>query len=355
MNANACRIFLLLIFSAIFSGCATLHDPADLAIPKRPTHFVLDQPLIEHKVMGLLNIKHEIGFLPGRYHAERDDGQGTYFRGPAGAIYVHTEGVEFAQYHSGGFWMPHDPALKPHFYTYEGSMRTARPMPDEALRRTSVAEGALGGAVGGALGGAAGGVAAHAVNPKFGNSYGQAGMTGAGAGLVAGAIIGAVIAMDSGKINLGYEIADPAMAAYLRTLTQQAVPISQAPVLTSAVAAPPVPEAKALPPAHASAVVPANERVPKPEPGASASVPQAKAVEALPEATTSTRAPAKKRIGPHSYNAEQYALAQGCKPAAGAWLISEPQAGSGRYFVECRQGGSLALNCDAYACLRAED
>lgn len=343
-------IVLTLIVATLLSGCATLHNPADLAPPKRPTHFVLDQPLLEHRVMGLLNIKHEFGLLPGRYYAERDDGQGTYFRGPAGAMYIHTEGVEFARYLSGGFWMPHDPVGKPHYYTYEGSERKAQPRPDEALPRTSVAEGALAGAAGGALGGAAGGAAAHAVNPGFGNNYGQAALSGAGAGLVAGAIIGGIIAMDAGKINLGLEIADPAMGARLRALTQQASPISQPLAVTSAVAPPPLPVAQALP-------------VERPAPGAvvngsepvatmTAVAPQVRVVEATP---TPNRTPVKKRIGKHSYNAEQFAATLGCKPGNGAWLIAEPQAGSGRYLVECIDGGSLELSCDAYGCQRANN
>lgn len=349
MTASSLRILFPLIFAAFLAGCGTLHNPADLAVPKRPTHFVLDQRLIEHKVLGLLSIKHEFGLLPGRYYAERDDGQGTYFRGPAGAMYIHTEGVEFAQYQSGGFWMPHDPALKPHYYTYEGSMRQAQPMPDEPLPRISVAEGAVAGAAGGALGGAASGVAAHAVNPKFGNSYGQAALAGAGAGLVAGAIIGAIIAMDAGKINRGFEIADPAMGGRLRTLTQQASPISQAPVVASAVAAPLVPEPMALP-ATSQPVEARTVAGVKPAVAAPSVAPPVKLAEAAV-----AKAPVKMRIGAHSYNAEQFAATQGCKPSNGAWLVGEPKAGRGHYFVECVQGGSLNLNCDAYDCQRADD
>jgi hypothetical protein len=350
MKAHLYRILLPLIFSGLLSACAT--NPADLAAPKQPTHFMLDAPLVERQVLGLFKFEHKFGLLPGRYYTEREDAQGTYFRGPSGGVYIFSEDQKVPQYHDGGFWMPRDPEQKLRYYLHEGSRRTGQPLSDTPPPKASVAAGAAAGAVGGALGGAAGGIGAHAINPKVGNSYGQAAATGAGAGLIAGAIIGAIIASESGKISLWLEIKDPNMEARLRTMTHEARPISQMPVVASAVSVPPVPERAVLAPAAPAVVVPTADAGTKPAIEPAAIAPPLKVTEAAP---SGTKAPAKKRMGPHSYTAEQFAESLGCKRTSGAWLVGDPQGGSGRYVIECGQSASLVVSCNAYACQRVDD
>lgn len=344
---NLRSLFLLAAAVSLLPACGTLTDPAALPVPKQQRQFELNDRLSETVVRGLLNIRSEYGFLPGRYAAVHEDAHGTYFRGPTGAVFVLMEGRPEGQYSNGGVWMPHDPIQKPRPYIYQDFINH-RPYAAAAERPApTAAEGAAAGAAAGAVGGAAGGAAAHAGNPGFGKSYGQAAATGAGAGLVAGALIGAIIAADIGKIALWPELESERMVTKLRELAQSAGPTSPA----TGLAAAPTPAAPALP----SSTV-AKPVLPPVQVGAE--VPQRKTVVQSPASaptasTTAGMAPVTRKTGPWSYEAANYAARQGCKPDKGAWMVGEHRYDFSRYQVDCGDGRVLVIACDSMAC-RAE-
>ncbi|HZX31040.1 MAG TPA: hypothetical protein VFF03_06790 [Rhodocyclaceae bacterium] len=337
MHPTLRRTVIPLAFAALLSACGTLTNPTDLARPAQVRHLQITEPLLEKRTQGLLSMKWEYYLLPGRYVADRQDAQGVYYRGPSSSLFAKLEDQTEGQFHSGGFWMPFDPAQKPRFFAYMGSAQRGRVAPASANRPMTVAEGAAAGAVGGAIGGAAGGVAAHAVNPKFEKSYGQAAGTGAGAGLVAGALIGAIIASEEGKIAFWPETEDERLIARLRDLTAQAVPLNQ-PFPTTVSYAVPVSAPRAAPLAVAA---------PSPAPAAPAQA--APAYQPVQQAEASRKAPARK-MGAWSYRVEQYARSQGCQSNDGAWLIGEHRQGIGRYEIDCGKGAPQVVTCDASAC-----
>lgn len=338
MHPTLRRTVIPLALAAFLSACGTLTNPADLARPTQVRQIQISEPLMEKFGQGLFNVKWERYLLPGRYVGDRQDAQGIYYRGPSSNLFAKMEDQTEGEFHSGGFWMPFDPAQKPRFFGYMGSAQRGRAAP--ANRPTTVAEGAAAGAVGGALGGAAGGVAAHAVNPKFEKSYGQAAGTGAGAGLVAGAIIGAIIAADQGKIAFWPDIEDERLIARLRDLTAQAAPANQPPP-TAVSYAVPAAAPRAAPLAVAAAPAGAS-------PAPAAPVQAAPAYQPV-QADAARNAPARK-MGIWSYRVEQYARSQGCKSNDGAWLIGEHRQGIGRYEIDCGTGAPQVVTCDASAC-----
>lgn len=375
-------LLLPAIVALLLPACATLTNPADLPAPKQPNQFNLDQRLSTRVVKGLLNIRHEYGFLPGRYVAVHEDASGTYYRGPTGAVFMHME-QQPLQYLNGGVWMPHAAGAKPRPYVYVG-MAVREPYSVEAAKAPpSPAEGAAAGAAAGAIGGAAGGAAAHGANHNVGSSYGHGAATGAGAGLVAGAIIGAMIAADIGKIQLLDEIEDPLMTANLRDLAWghgMTKPVASA-AAPRPVALTAPPEARPLTAAAAVAVAPQPPSVEKtsiaatapsqPAPASSGiaaptvpsgqqTAPAESAMPASPAAPATTRAPAPpvppqvKKSGPWSYEAANFASGQGCAGNKGAWIMGEHRYGSSRYYVECGDGTARVIACDSRAC-RTQD
>lgn len=197
-------------------GCTPAIKPSKLFVPKEITCIDIPQELDAHEVRGLLKVHWTTRVLPGPYVAEREDGNGTYYRAPPGGIQIIADGTEnksanmFTHMaYDGGIWVPSNSSLPPHIYTYfstgsaavvpvpEGaSCANAKFAQDPETKGVSLAGFAMGGAAAGAVGGAA----ARATVSHGSMSYGQAAGAGAAGGLLGGVIVAAIINNDVGKI-----------------------------------------------------------------------------------------------------------------------------------------------------------
>lgn len=231
------KLLLPVAAGIMLSGCASapLVKPDDLAAPAQLSCIYFAEPAVGSAKYGLLDIVWEQRLERGPYISEKEDAQGTYFRGPQGAVRFDRPGVSAGDQLShavrdGGIFVPKDPNVAPSLYVYvavENAVPQA-PAPgvdcsnvvavrDPVTHKVSVAAAAAAGG----LGGAAGRAAVH--NAPV--SYGQAAVGGA----IAGAIVAGFINMDLGKIVPGQEIKDPTLIAKLRELSKQQVPLQVQP------------------------------------------------------------------------------------------------------------------------------
>ena len=236
-----CAGGISLIAGVLLSGCATAVAPEDLQVPAQLTCFELATPISYSEERGLLKITWVTRLERGPYVAEREDAAGTFFRAPPGGVSfarpdslnkpasVLTHGT-----HDGGIWIPRDPTVPPHLYTYF-STEAAKPVipPPEAncsnvgvvrdpkTRGVSVVAYGVGGAAGGAMGGV------MARSSATGMSYGQAAGVGAAGGLIGGVIVAALINMDVGKITQGPPEKDAGFVAAIRAAAARAMPLRE--------------------------------------------------------------------------------------------------------------------------------
>ena len=110
----------LLLPCLLVVGCANLKPPEDLAAPRTITCVNLENPTSYAVERGLLNIVWETTLARGPYISEKDDGIGTYYRGPPGAVSIarpemadRPASVATHMSYDGGFWVPHDPKVPP--------------------------------------------------------------------------------------------------------------------------------------------------------------------------------------------------------------------------------------------------
>lgn len=223
--------FLLPLAAASLGGCASapLQKPEELAAPKQLSCIHLKEAISGSAKYGLVNIVWESRLERGPYISEKEDAEGTYFRGPQGAVRFDRPDQPAKDTFShtvsdGGIFVPKDPNAAPRLYVYTSLQNTAPQVPapgvdcssvvavkDPVTNKVSVAAAAAAGGLGGTAG------RAVAQGAQF--SYGQAAVGGA----VAGAIVAAFINMDLGKISPGMEVKDPALQAKLRELGRQQV------------------------------------------------------------------------------------------------------------------------------------
>lgn len=219
------RILIIVFFLV---GCSsTLIKPEQLQTPKKITCIFLLEPIsYNEKVTKLFASADWVyRFERGPYVSEKVDMEGTYFRGPPGAISISRpemkdkpSGVLTHMIRDGGFFVPHDPTKAPKMYNYFSVSDAAVTVPDvnttcsgfayykePDTSKLSVISFAAGGAVGGVLG--------RAMVPNSQLSYGQS----AAAGAIAMAIMAAFINADVGKI-ITWESKDNSFLSKLKSL-----------------------------------------------------------------------------------------------------------------------------------------
>ena len=176
---------ILFVLAASLSACGTVISPADLKrlsneqvidLPKGYTHVLPPAGLYDNRW------KHELA--AGRYIAELEGPDGTYFRGSPGCVgwsLASTGGQEVAAPKvvllDGGIFMPRNAAEPAKIYVYLGTDRWATSAEPSALPAESAVS------------------IAQSAAPKAG-----AAATGVGAG-VGMAVVDAIIASERGKIG----------------------------------------------------------------------------------------------------------------------------------------------------------
>jgi hypothetical protein len=218
----------LLTLVVLLTGCSSnLIKPEQLEAPKKISCIYLPEPIsYSEKVEKLFaSANWEYRFERGPYIAEKIDSEGTYFRGPPGAIYIgrpemkdEPAGILSHMVRDGGFWIPHDQSKSPKMYNYfsmddapivvpdaDTTCSSFGYLADPNTSKLNIVHFAAGGALGGVLG--------RAMVPNSQLSYGQS----AAGGLIAGALIAAIINMDVGKIIM-WESKDATFLSNLKSL-----------------------------------------------------------------------------------------------------------------------------------------
>jgi hypothetical protein len=110
---------LLLSFSATpaMAGSSGLKTPAKLSCIQLPA------ALSGIETKGLFKVESETRLERGPYISEGEDAEGTYFRAPAGGVYLGPPKDKPAKgawqlNRDGGIFVPHDPSAPPQLYSY---------------------------------------------------------------------------------------------------------------------------------------------------------------------------------------------------------------------------------------------
>lgn len=222
---------LLLLLS--LGGCASTIPPKTLSTPKEISCVNISNPITYTFEVGLVDAVWTARLERGPYISEKEDANGIYFRAPQGGLsFARMDLVEKStdpgvhQTHDGGFWLPHNPQMKPRTYQYF-SMQEVAPIipPQDATCTTSayvtdpessgisVLSFAAGGAIAGGVG--------RSMAQNSAMSYGQAATGGA----IGGIVVAQIINMDVGKIILGKEIENEKFIDQLRSYAQQRIPL----------------------------------------------------------------------------------------------------------------------------------
>jgi hypothetical protein len=116
---SAAGLALLLGFSATpaFAGSSGLQAPAQLRC------IYLPAALSGIETKGLFKVESETRLERGPYISEGEDAEGTYFRAPAGGVYLGPPKDKPAKgawqlNRDGGIFVPHDPSVPPQLYSY---------------------------------------------------------------------------------------------------------------------------------------------------------------------------------------------------------------------------------------------
>jgi len=202
--ARSCPTFLLAVACTILTGCGGLIKPESLKVPEPITCISLPEKISFSSFRGLLKVKWDTSLNAGLYVSEREDDDGTYFRGPQGTFSNWSADYPgMSRTYDGGFWLPKDKTQSPRLYNYFSAtsvpvapelMNTDCSMAtfakDSASQRVNVLLATTSGAVGGA--------GARALAPGSSMTYGQA----AAGGAIGMGIVALMINADVGKIYL---------------------------------------------------------------------------------------------------------------------------------------------------------
>jgi len=223
------KLSFALLMLLNLGGCASTIPPETLSTPKEILCINISEPITYTFEVGLVDAVWTARLERGPYISEKEDASGTYFRAPQGGISVARldlvdkstdPGVH--QTHDGGFWLPHNPQIKPRTYQYfsmqevppivppkDASCSTSAYVTDPDSSGASVLSLATGGAIGGAVG--------RSMAPNSAMSYGQS----AAGGAIGGIVVAQIINMDVGKIILGRDIENEKFIEQLRIYAQQ--------------------------------------------------------------------------------------------------------------------------------------
>lgn len=347
-------------------GCAASTKPVELLPPMQFSCFTLPSALTFTETRGLMSVMWMTRLEQGPYVSEHVDAGGTYFRGPPGGIFygyadgTHLESNFHAAYgpRDGGIYVPNNPALPPHLYTYFslGDVEPVAPpdgtdcsgvryIPDPVTKgqlTIFIVETAK--------------THSHSSAPKASAPHATS-RGGGGAGGAAGGVLGAVIASaivsginnaDVGNIRAEPALTDPQMLADLKRLAMTARPLDPSqlapatPYPTAVAAAPmalaPVPPTPDLPPPPSVPVTTAPVPLAKPieapaplppppvKPIEAPPAPSPVAVAAIPAAASdpyNQRGPASGRVPYLTDEKQQKFLDYLAKPKPRAFAISE--------------------------------
>ena len=197
----------------------------------------LSEPISQTGEYGLANITWENLLERGPTVSERQDGNGTYYRAPAGGLRTSSPDTKTVNTRDGGFYIPRNPNEPPKIYEYFSTENAPAQIPPEGancsnvgyIREPSTSKiSVVSLAAGGAIGGAAGGVIGRAAFGG-GTSYGHAAGVGAAGGFIAGILIAEIINADVGRIHWSWSLQDPAVIAKLEELAASKVPVNEIP------------------------------------------------------------------------------------------------------------------------------
>lgn len=210
-----------------------------LPLPKTMTCLALKQPISYTMTTGMFHLGWEIELGRGAYVSELEDGRGTYYRAPPGAITQQRvnkkthAGVGRVVGFVGGIYVPHDAAAAPRLYTYYGSYGAPEEHPkadadcssltyaiDPQTHRVNVWSTGVATGIGAGMGMALG----RSFHPHVQGSYGQAAGVGLLGGLLGGLIIGAIEKSKAGEIIPGPQLSSDAIDK-IKTLASGKVPI----------------------------------------------------------------------------------------------------------------------------------
>lgn len=223
------------------TGCATTIKTDDLKRPDTISCIDVPEGVESRTTYGLFNVRWITKLVAGPYISEREDANGTYYRGPYEAISVATEGSDRpATTFDGGIWVPRNGDQPPVLYRYFATKDPASSPPKGGTCADAMAIGATDAVGVNRVTFSASGIAKTAADEGFnaGLSAGTAGaftggqVTGAGVagGAVGGLIVAALIQMDVGKITHAGDLSDDNLTDTLMQLAQGAKPIKVAPV-----------------------------------------------------------------------------------------------------------------------------
>jgi len=226
------KLLFPLAASAMLGGCANnapLIAPDQLATPANIPCIQLPEAMTAVDEAGILKLVTETRLERGPYISEKEDAEGTYYRGPQGGISMFQPGNPGAKrfHNDGGFYIPKDPQKMPSIYMYT-AMDGVQPeapaagvgcadvgyVKDPVTKKISIG---LMAATGGA-----GAMAGRAAVKHSSLSYGQA----VAGGAIAGALVAYLANQELGKITQSTVVKDKAVLGKLREMSLQAVPVA---------------------------------------------------------------------------------------------------------------------------------
>jgi hypothetical protein len=119
-NIISAKISLLLTISLqiILTGCASPPETSELVKVKSPRFFTIEKNT--HRTLGKGTI--EQGLLLGPYQSTYENNMGTFFQGPALALYQKDLPNGKVWVYAGGVWIPKSRDLKPRLYFVNGPL-----------------------------------------------------------------------------------------------------------------------------------------------------------------------------------------------------------------------------------------
>lgn len=231
-------------FVLALGGCVASSEPAALPPPMEATCFTLPHALASTETKGLLNTDWTTRLERGPYVAEHTDAGGTYYRAPPGGVfYGRADGrAEASNWRfaygprDGGIYIPRDPTVPPHLYTYFSQADAEVSVPPDGADCSAVRYIAdpvtHGGRYAVVIVEVPGKTQAHnehgstphsiPVKSIAGNAVGNA--LGAA---IAGEIVNGINNADIGNIRAEPELTDPRVLAEIRRLANAAAPLDR--------------------------------------------------------------------------------------------------------------------------------
>jgi hypothetical protein len=122
MRIDLCKKVVFAGLFVLVSGCGT--NPTRLKAPEQLTCVYLNEALEFSAIYGLLDVKWTTRLERGPYWSEKRDKNGTYYRAPAGGLFIAaSKESDFGggtTIYDGGFYVPDNPNKPITTYRYFG-------------------------------------------------------------------------------------------------------------------------------------------------------------------------------------------------------------------------------------------